>query len=105
MHLAVAKSVEDTCHGTGAVLDECLLGASVQGLTPQPPGAAVQMRLGGLRGAIGGRVPQGACVTGWPPFFFVGEPKSKQATRPHRPRLWLRGATPLGGLPLLRGTL
>ncbi|RNF05968.1 uncharacterized protein Tco025E_07694 [Trypanosoma conorhini] len=72
MHLAVAKSVEDTCHGTGAVLGECILGVAVQSLTPQPPDAVVQMRLGGLRGAIGGRVPQGACVTGLTPFFLLG---------------------------------
>ncbi|RNE96037.1 uncharacterized protein Tco025E_09823 [Trypanosoma conorhini] len=88
MHLAAAKSVGDTCHGTGAVLGKCLLGVSVQSRTPQPPGAAVQMRLDGLRGAIGGRVPQGACVTGWPPFlfiYFVGEPKSKQAGCPPAP--------------------
>ncbi|RNF01726.1 uncharacterized protein Tco025E_08569 [Trypanosoma conorhini] len=62
-----------------------------------PPDAVVQMRLDGLRGAIGGRVPQGACVTGWPSFlFFVGEPKSKQTTRPHIPRLWLRASHAAG---------
>ncbi|RNE96481.1 uncharacterized protein Tco025E_09725 [Trypanosoma conorhini] len=94
MRLATANSVGDTCHGAGAVLGECLLGVAVQSLTPQPPDAAVQMRLGGLRAAIGDRVPQGACVTGWPPFFLLGNfsKKGKQAARPHRPRLWLREA-------------
>ncbi|RNE95041.1 uncharacterized protein Tco025E_10224 [Trypanosoma conorhini] len=73
MHLAAAKSVGDTCHGTGVVLDERLFYVSVQSLRPQPPDAVVQMRLDGLRGAIGGRVPQGACVTGLlSPFFLVG---------------------------------
>ncbi|RNE95211.1 uncharacterized protein Tco025E_10120 [Trypanosoma conorhini] len=80
MRLAAAKSVEDTCRSTGAVLGECLLGVSVQSLAPQPPDAVVQMRLDGLRGGIGGRVPQGACVTGLTPFFFVGELLKKRQT-------------------------
>ncbi|RNF04884.1 uncharacterized protein Tco025E_07896 [Trypanosoma conorhini] len=103
VHLTATKSVDDTCHNNGAVLDQCIFNVSVQSLLLQPPDEIVQSVLDDLIGTIGDQVSQGICVAGLPPF--LGQLKNQTVYPPAPPPPLVEGATPLGDLALARGVV
>ncbi|RNE98351.1 uncharacterized protein Tco025E_09240, partial [Trypanosoma conorhini] len=72
MHLATAKSVGDTCHGTGAVLGERIFYVSVQRLAPQPAGRSCANALGRPQRCDWGSGATRRLRHGLTSFFFGG---------------------------------